>query len=137
MKYEVYKNLHKGMWSLRENNKGKRKVVGHYDSIMLTNVTFHVSENGKKRVRKTKVKNVHAYIAGHLISAEANNFSEHMLTQMSLFEITYDPYKHDNFVFKKKADRKRFDWIIDSNVPYKSLVIFRPSGKVYLSIYVG
>ena len=57
---QVYKNLHKGCWSVRQAGK----VVAHLDYICLENCNFHVGKSGRDRVRKDGVKNVHAYITG-------------------------------------------------------------------------
>ena len=57
---QVYKNLHKGCWSVRQAGK----VVAHLDYICLHDCNFHVGKAGRDRVRKDGVKNVHAYITG-------------------------------------------------------------------------
>ena len=51
---QVYKNLHKDCWSVRQSGK----VVAHMDYICLKHCSFKVSEKGRDRVRKEGSKSL-------------------------------------------------------------------------------
>ena len=94
---QVYKNLHKGCWSVRQAGK----VVAHLDYICLENCNFHVGKAGRDRVRKDGVKNVHAYVTGFVPnSGEATFMREDFLEDRGWRwqEVTYCPYQYDSFV---------------------------------------
>ncbi len=94
---QVYKNLHKGCWSVRQAGK----VVAHLDYICLENCNFHVGKAGRDRVRKEGSKNVHAYITGFVpCDGEATFVKEDFLEDRGWRwqEITYCPYQYDSFV---------------------------------------
>ena len=94
---QVYKNLHKGCWSVRQAGK----VVAHLDYICLENCNFHVGKSGRDRVRKDGVKNVHAYVTGFVPnSGEATFMREDFLEDRGWRwqEVTYCPYQHDSFI---------------------------------------
>jgi len=94
---QVYKNLHKDCWSVRQSGK----VVAHMDYICLKHCSFKVSEKGRDRVRKEGSKNVHAYIRG-FIPKSGNDITkwENFLEKEDYVahEITYNPYENDTFV---------------------------------------
>lgn len=94
MKVFVYYNLHKHTFSIQslEGNK-KGRVISYSNQLILSNVTFKVSEKGRQRVLKEKRKNVHAGIVG-----EWNGEQEDYLLNSHNREITYDPYKYSTFV---------------------------------------
>lgn len=62
---EVYRNLTKGCWSVRDAKT--RLVIDHKDELTLANCAFKVSEAGRQRVLKEKRKNVHAVVKGLLL----------------------------------------------------------------------
>lgn len=85
---DVYRNLHKGMYSIRQDGV----VVAHAPSVVLANPTFKVSTAGRERVRKEKRKNVHAIVRGELVGiGETPCFADPIL-------VTYNPYKNETFV---------------------------------------
>ena len=55
----VYRNLRHSCYSIQRHILGRWLVVAHADRLMLTNVSFKVSEAGRNRVLKTRQKNVH------------------------------------------------------------------------------
>jgi|688.fasta_scaffold151528_4 hypothetical protein len=61
---EVYRNLHRGCLSVRDPKT--RLVIGYADGVLLTDVTFVVSEAGRQRVLRERRKNVHAFVRGTL-----------------------------------------------------------------------
>ncbi|MFG6572295.1 hypothetical protein ACGYLO_11880 [Sulfitobacter sp. 1A13353] len=69
MRVAVYFNLHKRCFSLRAEEGDLRGIViGHADQVVLTAVTCHVRAAGQATVRATRVKNVHAFLRGDLVS---------------------------------------------------------------------
>ena len=115
MQVEVYKNLHKNCWSVRDNKT--RRVIGHVRHIHLTDTTLVVRPSGRDRVLREGVKNVHAFVTGTLVSAnqyypDSWGYSE---------EIVYDPYMHSSFVEK------------GTNVPVHTRphIYFDAKGKLY------
>jgi hypothetical protein len=86
----IYKNLHNGMFSIRQGGL----VVAHVFSVELDNVSFKVSETGRQRVIKDKVKNVHAFIIGMVRTI--NKVSKNSY----ISQITYNPYKMPHFHYK-------------------------------------
>lgn len=84
---KVYKNLHNGLWSIKDAKTGL--VLGHTSELTLHICTFKVSESGRQRVLKEKQKNVHAYVIGYYHSDTAI-FTDGVV-------ITYNPYKDSHF----------------------------------------
>lgn len=89
-KVMIYKNLHNGKFSVRQNNL----VVAHVDSVILTDVHFKINEAGRKRVITEKKKNVHAFIVGFIEAVNSCRITGGKRA------ITYNPYKYKTFVYK-------------------------------------
>ena len=88
-KIEVYRNLHKNCWSVRQ----KGIVRFHCHRINLKDCMFVVQPAGHAKVIREKKKNVHAFVRGYLYDS--------MLPVSSPFmwdDIYYNPYKADTFV---------------------------------------
>ncbi len=106
----VYRNLHKGCWSVKQNGL----VKAHGLELNLYSCAVKISKKGQDRVRRDKRKNVHAGIRGYLepyhlgMSHEVKLSDEVELCQRTwqgfpnsqMREITYNPYKYDSFVHK-------------------------------------
>lgn len=90
MRVYVYRNIHRGGYSVRH----KGKVIAHVESISLANVRFLVGKAGNAKVRREKSKNVHAGCSGIWIGDVS------LLGQST--KVTYNPYKFTSFV--RKAD---------------------------------
>ena len=88
---EVYRNLHKKCWSVRQRGK----VLLHTDYITLKDCNFVVNEKGRQKVLETKRKNVHAFIRGYLIHPSKTAFHKE---GVEFTVITYNPYHNDNFL---------------------------------------
>jgi hypothetical protein len=73
------------------------------DYVKLGDVEFRVRQGGKEKVRSEKSKNVHAFVIGTLL-----DYCEYPCEDMPLPSsdeiVTYNPYKHDTFVFKKTEE---------------------------------
>jgi hypothetical protein len=95
-KVMVYYNLHKHTFSVTY----KSIVVLHADYVKLGDVEFRVRQGGKEKVRAEKSKNVHAFVIGKLLDYckyPCENIPEAPTKDI----VTYNPYKHDSFVYKK------------------------------------
>lgn len=90
-KVEVYRNLHKKCWSVR--NKGR--IVAHVDKIVLKDCQFVVQPAGNARARREQRKNVHAFVRGYVSSVEECNAST---PSLGYFEVHYNPYQNTTFV---------------------------------------
>jgi hypothetical protein len=89
----VYYNLHKFCWSVKSlAGDTKGKVVAHLDLIYLKDPIFKVSQKGRDRVLKQKVKNVHAGIVGIISEKNEINYET---------QVSYNPYKYSFFYDKK------------------------------------
>ena len=88
-KHYVYRNLHTKTFSLQY----KQRVIAHPTEIVLQDVVFKVSENGRQRVISEKRKNVHAKVGGTPISVFPS-ILEDFYTKV---EVYYSPYKTEFF----------------------------------------
>lgn len=98
-KVMVHYNLHKHTFSVTYNSK----VIMHANYVKLSDVEFRVRQGGKERVRLEKSKNVHAFVIGTLLDYYEYP-CENMPSPSSDKVVTYNPYKHDSFVFKNNGD---------------------------------
>lgn len=90
----VYVNLHKqGRFSIVDMKTGL--VCCYTSNCLLEDAVFHVSENGRKQVIKTKRKMVHAWVRGTYLGSD--------LEQPPTLnkEVVYNPYLHEGFVNTK------------------------------------
>jgi hypothetical protein len=93
---EVYRNTNrKGVvYTIRQLGY----VVAHANEVNLVNAEFYVSQPGRKRVKKTGRKNVHAWIRGELIATRG--ISE----RSRLFQVVYNPKLYKEF---RRLDTKK------------------------------
>ena len=87
---EVYRNLHKQCWSVRQ----KGIVKYHTNYVFLRDVDFKVSQVGRERVVREKKKNVHAVVRGVL----AKPTSMPLELDPKYKSVYYNPYKYSSFV---------------------------------------
>ena len=80
-KVEVYKNLHNGLFSVRQNG-------------LVSYPRIKVNETGRQKVIKDKAKNVHAFLVGFPNSVNKG------FTIDDKHAITYNPYRFKTFVYK-------------------------------------
>lgn len=96
-KVEVYFNLHKKVWSVRENGRVKH----HANAIILKNAKFVVQPAGREKVLREQKKNVHAFVRGDLEIVSTSNdrlrYCNDRIKSMS--KVTYNPYKKDHFFY--------------------------------------
>ena len=89
---DVYRNLHKSTWSIRDRTTGL--VVGHASSVLVRDATFVVQPAGRRRAMAEGRKNVHAFVRGTIDP----------LPRVTTFEapcstrVSYNPYKAGHFV---------------------------------------
>lgn len=112
-KVEVYFNLHKKMFSIRDFKT--KIVITHLDELNLKNVVFKVNQKGRERVLKEKRKNVHAYLIGDFTLKEENDSS-------NFKEAYYNTYKTKEFIDKESSQELRqasFVKCFDKRISYK------------------
>lgn len=108
MRVQVYRNLHKDCWSVRD--KATRRVIDHCDEVFLRDCKFVVSEAGRQRVLKEKRKNVHAYIEGELEASvkvgDKADLSSRIRGHRTITysNIKYNPYKLPYFYHSTDLD---------------------------------
>jgi hypothetical protein len=98
-KVMVYYNLHKQTFSVTYDSK----VIMHADYVKLGDVEFRVRKGGKEKVRSEKSKNVHAFVIGRLLDYCEYPCDELPVTDSNRI-VTYNPYKHDSFVYKQSEE---------------------------------
>ena len=103
MKYQVYRNLHTGLFSIREKRSGL--VVAHAYEVVLENVVFTVHQSGRARVLKERSKNVHAWVEGDVVMFVGRSYKDRQITtcpsevrEDRKGTFTYNPYKYESFV---------------------------------------
>jgi hypothetical protein len=99
MKTEIYRNLHKKCFSVRQRGR----VVGHLmddptEHVLLKDVKFAVQPAGRRKVLREKRKNVHAFVRGDMVSPHSIPYPE--LNEFKR-EVTYNPYHYSTFYFKE------------------------------------
>jgi hypothetical protein len=95
----VYRNLNrKGkVYSIRQ----KGVVVGHTTAICMRQCTFVVNDSGKAKAVRTMVRNVHAYINGHI----SDNWQ--MVGKEQNVKVNYRPF--NNLAFYHTIGQKDFN----------------------------
>ena len=100
MKVFVYFNLHKKCFSIKAlEGQFKGLVIGHTNSVLLSDVSFKVSQAGRSRVLAEKRKNVHAGVCG----TWEDGIYDHVTVERSSLlgqAVAYNPYKYDSFVVR-------------------------------------
>ena len=100
---QVYRNLHKNCWSVRQCGK----VKAHTNYLCLQDVEFVVQHAGREKVLREKKKNVHAFVKGFLISGrECDKITEEIDWTQTV--VNYNPYKEPHFMAG--------DWLVDTAV---------------------
>jgi hypothetical protein len=104
LKVFVYFNLHKKCFSIKAlEGPNKGRVIGHANDVLLSDVTFKVSEAGRQRVLREQRKNVHAGVCGTLVTQDEfiglwSSRSGDYQGDYDDQRVTYNPYKYDSFV---------------------------------------
>lgn len=87
-KIKVYRNIRTGLWSIMDAKT--RKVLGHSDSILVSDAKFQVSAKGVQRIRETRRKKVVAFVVGGFDSYGWDEFCQS--------SVRFNPYEFDSFV---------------------------------------
>ena len=95
MRVEVYFNLHKYTWSVRQCSTGR--VILHTDKVHIRDPKFVVRKSGRERVLREGKKNVHAFVRGE-ISYCPDFDPEYHPDYLDYTLVSYNPYKFDTFV---------------------------------------
>ena len=121
MKADVYFNLHRKVWSIRDRKTGlvsahKRVVVFPHGARLV------VQPKGRERVLKTGSKNIHAFARGESPEMSNNwqNWAEFGLALPYPSRVTYNPKRADHFTYAMTGER------IDSA---QYLVMVAPPGE--------
>jgi hypothetical protein len=113
-KVMVYYNLHKHTFSVTYDSK----VIMHADYVKLGDVEFRVRSGGNEKVRKEKSKNVHTFVIGTLLDY-CEYPCDNIPNPTSDKIVTYDPYKHNSFVYNDSEEpvynARRVDMINSKN----------------------
>lgn len=90
---DVYRNVNKKgvTYSIRQDGY----VVAHADEVILLNAEFIVKEAGRKRVKKTGRKNVHAWVRGDIVKTRVAPDRSRLRAK-----VVYNPRRNDSFVLK-------------------------------------
>jgi hypothetical protein len=91
MRVEVYFNLHKYLWSVRQCSTGR--VILHTDKVHIRDPKFVVRKAGRERVLREGKKNVHAFVRGDI-----TYFDDFDPDYLDYTLVSYNPYKFDTFV---------------------------------------
>lgn len=100
----VYRNLHRKLWSIVDLSSGA--VVGHAEEVMLRWAVFKVNDRGRARAVESGVRNVHAWVEGVIVPAEAERGSEAILESdrgiqshrdRMWKQIRYHPFRGERF----------------------------------------
>lgn len=84
----VYRNLHDDVFSIKAKTGKSWTVVGHALDVTLTDVTFHVTETDRDKVRATKRKGVHAWTEGAWATTTPD---------LDWVYVRYNPYSTDHW----------------------------------------
>jgi hypothetical protein len=99
MKVEVYWNLHRKLWSIRDLKTGR--VIEHTLSVNILDAQFVVRPAGRAKVIRDGVKNVHAFVRGYKVDqATIDMIGPFDVDGWTSTNVTYDPYKYSTFVSK-------------------------------------
>ena len=91
MRVEVYRNLHKNCWSIRNLKTGR--VVRHSNEVFIEDAKFVVQPAGREKVLREKKKNVHAFVRGNWLPYKPHKISKTFLPNT----YSYNPYKFNHF----------------------------------------
>ena len=110
----VYRNLgHESPEAFSVMQRGL--VVGHADRLVLGAARPVVSAAGRARVLRTKRKNVHAFIEGHVLG---DHMAEHVLIQ--------SPLDRTQWVYRPDKAGHFYEPHLGQEVTYADVVLFRP-----------
>lgn len=126
LRVAVYRNLHKQMWSVKDRYTGR--VIAHLPSLCLEGVKgceFRVSQSGRERVLKQRMKNVHATVCSEWTSTDAPwNYSP----LKKPIRVFYNPYKSPYFLTlqgKPVLGAKKVEFRLDGTAWAESVIYLK------------
>ena len=123
MEVDVYRNLHKNVWSVR--NRATGRVRQYADKFVVRNAKFVVQPAGRAKVLREQRKNVHDFVRGTYGTPHFHGLNRDRYS----IEVSYNPYKAGSFLDT------------DGNEVHSSdgLVLLDMNGKAYIqnSAYKG
>lgn len=96
LRVTVYRNLQKQCWSVKDRYTGR--VIAHLHSLCLEGeggCVFKVSQSGRERVLRERVKNVHA---GVWSEWTATDHPWQYTPLKKAVKVSYNPYRAPHFV---------------------------------------
>ena len=135
MKVKVYRNLRpsKGVKALLGDKPvfsvvgPSGRVVDRVTEITLVDAVFRVSLKGNERVREEGRKNVHAVIHGTRMSGCDKDARKSKNTNSEWYRITYNPYKHRDFVLADDESKAVRSAIIATIIEGEGVWVFKPT----------
>ena len=103
MLVDVYKNLHKNIWSIRNRKTGK--VIAHQDEVNVLDAKFVVQPGGRQRVLQEGRKNVHAFVRGTLATYQEVLDDPRTFYLITPHLVRYNPYQADHFFYRNPENR--------------------------------
>ncbi len=105
MRVEVYWNLSRNCWSIRDVATGR--IHAHADKVSVRGAQFVVQPAGRKRVLRERKKNVHAFVRGELAVFSSEGIEGEWLaaTPRQWSAVTYNPYQDESFMRLEKGQR--------------------------------
>jgi hypothetical protein len=91
-RFRAHRNLNVGLWSVRAT--GAKQRTKHLRYVELQDVEFRVNPGGQARVRRRRVRMVHAYVVGELVAKGDRPPARRGAWQ----RFAYNPYRNDSFV---------------------------------------
>lgn len=111
-----------------KNSFTKRwRIVDRVTEITLIDPVFIVSEKGNERVRKEGRKNVHAEIHGTRMSGCDKDAQKSKNENSEWYRITYNPYKHRDFVLADDESKAVRSAIIATIIEGEGVWVFKPT----------
>jgi hypothetical protein len=109
MRVEVYRNLHRGCWSVRSSSTGR--VIAHAERVQLEDVRLVVQPAGRARVLREQRKNVHAFMRGELTHLWKQDEWSTIDSTLDLYprmpegqQVSYNPYRCASFVMRATGE---------------------------------
>lgn len=107
MQVDVYRNLHKNIWSIRDRQTGK--VIDHQQVVHILDAKFVVQPSGRAKVLREGRKNVHAFVRGTFVPKDVfailtlqHDFPHKWIGKGK--QVWYNPYKSDKFRFEETLE---------------------------------
>ena len=103
MLVDVYRNLHKKTWSIRDRKTGR--VVSHQDEVNVLDAKFVVQPAGRRKVLQEGRKNVHAFVRGTLATYQEVLDDSRTFYLITPYIVRYNPYQADHFFYRNPENR--------------------------------